>query len=198
MCQVAEILKEVLSEVRALPVTFPPIPDHEFVGPLIGRGIRARRSNVVPKKSRKPKNFNIDFPLWYKDVERNNASLIQSTVFLMEPKIMESKNTVAKVDESTEVKEVKEPTVKANDADTAAAMALAIKEAELRGYTQGISDAKKDRPLESRSGMSFMEGFKISSGLMAGVTFVSILGLVATRAFNNQYPEKEVQGDTQP
>lgn len=106
MCQLTDILHECLSEVRAMDAV-PVISDEEFVGPLLGKGLRAKRSRSKP---RKVERFNIDVPLWYKDVEENNASRFFSNINLMEPKAMSNTKETNATNAKTETPVNEAPT----------------------------------------------------------------------------------------
>jgi hypothetical protein len=204
MSEVVRILEDVLSELRSVPVHYE-IPDEEFVGPLIGRGLKAKRSRSVPKKR---KSFNINVPLWYKDVEENNASKFHFSISTkMEPKAMTSKsnanndvteNDVKAKDTTTDTgattkETITERTIETSQKDDIQKVIDAIEAAETRGYQKGVLEAKAAFEATSNKAPTFMEGFKLSSGIMTGITLVSIVGMAISKVIANRLDEKEVE-----
>lgn len=100
MCQVTEILEECLHELtrKSMPSILI-ISDEDFVGPLLGKGLKKRRTNKPPRRLEK---FNLNIPLWYKDAKEDTIPF-QFSKTIMEPISMST--TSSKDASNAEVKE---------------------------------------------------------------------------------------------
>jgi hypothetical protein len=181
MCEVAEILKECISELRAVDVKTPGI-DLLYETPIYGKnlGVKRPRSRV-----KLPEKLDLGIPLWYKDVEENNASrfFLSSKINLniMEPKTMEKDTASTKTFTQADV-----------DAAIAKATAelVAAKEALLKDAADAKAKTEEAQAGEAKAEEAASKG-KWSTIVIVGLVVAGIAARVYQRSKYNQEQEAE-------